>query len=130
MITIARYSFPYKAHIAKAKLESEGIVAFIADEHTINAQWIYSDALGGVRLQVPAKDTELALKVLEIDCSKQLEAEIPIDLRRCPACGSTSLEHFTKGKRMAFLIFAFLHFPLWPFRRKLKCRNCRSILDD
>ena len=129
MITIARYSFPYEAHIAKAKLESEGIVAFVADEHTINANWIYSDALGGVRLQVPAQNVERAVEMLEFDCSEQLDAEIPVDARRCFECGSSRLDHFTKGKRIAFMIFAVLHFPLWPFKRKLKCADCGAESD-
>tara|TARA_R100001143_G_scaffold755_1_gene2242 strand:- start:4968 stop:5165 length:198 start_codon:yes stop_codon:yes gene_type:complete len=46
--TVATFSFPHEAHIARAKLESEGIPALVADEHTINMQWLYSNALGGV----------------------------------------------------------------------------------
>ena len=48
-VVISKYSFPLDAHIAKASLESEGIPAYIADEHTINMQWLYFDALGNVR---------------------------------------------------------------------------------
>lgn len=33
LITIATYSFPYEADIAKPRLDSEGIPAFIADEY-------------------------------------------------------------------------------------------------
>ena len=44
--TIATYSFPYEAQIARARLDSEGIPAFVADEQTINMQWLYSNALG------------------------------------------------------------------------------------
>lgn len=53
MMTITTFSLPIEAQIAWAKLDSEGIPAFVADEHTINAHWLYSNALGGVRLQVP-----------------------------------------------------------------------------
>ncbi len=35
-MVIAQYSFPYEAHIAKARLESVGIPAYIENEHTIN----------------------------------------------------------------------------------------------
>ena len=48
MITVARFSFPHEAYIAKASLEAAGIDSFIADEHTINMQWLYSNAMGGV----------------------------------------------------------------------------------
>ena len=43
MVTIATFSFPYEAQIARAKLDSEGIPATVADEHTINMQWLYSN---------------------------------------------------------------------------------------
>ncbi|GAM75767.1 hypothetical protein JCM19241_3679 [Vibrio ishigakensis] len=38
LVVVARFSFPYEAHIAKGLLESEEIPAFVADEHTINMQ--------------------------------------------------------------------------------------------
>lgn len=65
LVTICRYSFPYEAHVARALLESEGIPVFLADEHTINMQWLYSDALGGVRLQVPEAFVERAVTLLQ-----------------------------------------------------------------
>jgi hypothetical protein len=73
--TIARYSFPYEAQIARAKLDSEGIPAYIADEHTINMQWFYSDALGGVKLQVPETYAQQALELLSEDLSGDVEQE-------------------------------------------------------
>lgn len=64
LVTIASYSMPYEAHIAKSRLDSEGIPAFMADEHTINMQWLYSNALGGVKLQVPEPYAEAAIEIL------------------------------------------------------------------
>ncbi len=75
MITIARYSLAIEAHIARAKLESEGIPAFVADEHTITADWLYSNAMGGVRLQVPDAFVEQARTILATDFSEDLIAE-------------------------------------------------------
>ena len=62
LIEIASFSHPYEAHIAKASLETADIPVFITDEHTINMQWLYSDALGGIRLLVP-KGYEIEAKV-------------------------------------------------------------------
>ena len=75
MITIARYSLAIEAHIARAKLESEGIPAFVADEHTITADWLYSNAMGGVRLQVPESCVEQARTLLATDFSEDLITE-------------------------------------------------------
>ncbi|MDZ4299014.1 MAG: DUF2007 domain-containing protein [Moraxellaceae bacterium] len=67
MITVARFSLAIEAHIARAKLESEGIPAFVADEHTVTAQWLYSNAIGGVRLQVPDSYVESSGKLMSGD---------------------------------------------------------------
>ncbi|GAL10927.1 hypothetical protein JCM19233_1912 [Vibrio astriarenae] len=74
MIVVARFSFPHEAHIAKANLESAGIESFIADEHTVNTQWLYSNAIGGVRLMVSEEDLEEATEILTSDFSESLES--------------------------------------------------------
>ena len=130
MVTIASFSLPIDAQIPRAKLESEGIPAFIADEHTINMQWLYSDAMGGVRLQVPESCATRARELLEqIDVEEVIDQN-NIEVPHCPRCNSTQLEAVTEGKRMAFLAFLLINFPLWPFRRKLRCRSCGEIVID
>jgi hypothetical protein len=124
LITIASFSFPYEAHIARANLEAEGIPAFIADEHTINMQWLYSNALGGIRLQVPSEYAERAQDILAQDFSELLEAEFGKDEIVCPNCGSTDVEPYTKGKRPAFVVFLLLGFPLFFYEHGLKCNTC------
>lgn len=58
------YSFPYEAQIAKTQLEAAEIPARIENEHTINMDWLYSNALGGVRLLVPESYAEEAKALL------------------------------------------------------------------
>jgi hypothetical protein len=65
LITIARYSTPHEAQLAKSVLDAAGILAFVADEHTITMNWLYSNALGGVKLQVPASLASEAEAVLD-----------------------------------------------------------------
>ncbi|SMN11222.1 hypothetical protein SPBRAN_1462 [uncultured Candidatus Thioglobus sp.] len=72
LVTIASFSFAHEAHIARAKLESEGIPAVLADEFTINMQWLYSNALGGVKVQVPPSCVERAIEILSRDDSDLL----------------------------------------------------------
>lgn len=127
LTTIARYSFPHEAQLARCSLEAAGIPAFIADEHTINMQWLYSDAMGGVRLQVPPEHAGQALALLATDFSDSLpEHGLPAEQAGhcCPHCGSDELDLDIRGKRWAFLVFLALHFPLWPFRRQWLCRQC------
>ena len=127
LVTVSRYSFPYEAHLARALLESEGIPAFVADEHTINMQWLYSDAMGGVRLQVPEDWAQQAWDVLAEDREQVLEEQQESDKDLCSYCGSADTEYHQIGRRWAFLVFLGIHFPLFPVRHGLRCRTCGKV---
>lgn len=127
LTTIATYSFPYEAQIARAMLDSECIPAFIADEQTINMQWLYSNAMGGVRLQVPEIFVQQAIELLAEDFSEVVELEQGNDVTSCSACGGTNMEPYQKGKRWAFLIFIGLNFPLFPVKNTLRCQECGYV---
>lgn len=75
-VTLRRYTLPMEAHLDRGRLESEGIQAIIADEHTIQMQWLYSNALGGVRLQVDEADAERAERVLSEDRSDVVDESL------------------------------------------------------
>ena len=124
LITIARFTYPYEAQIAWSKLDAAGIASYIADEHTINMQWLYSDALGGVRLQVKSGDEEEALKLLAEDLEGELIQQEGFEGEGCPTCGSTNTEYFQFGRRWAFLVFLGLDFPLFPVKDGLNCCDC------
>ncbi|GAA0694545.1 DUF2007 domain-containing protein [Marinobacterium maritimum] len=129
LVTIARYTYPYEAQIARALLDSEGIEAFVADEQTINMQWLYSDALGGVRLQVAAEDAELALRILQEDRETPLLEQEGEERTPCPVCGSCNTEYHQIGRRWAFLVFLAIDFPLFRVRDGVRCRACGAITE-
>ena len=91
MIVVARFSFPHEAHIAKANLESAGIQSFIADEHTVNTQWLYSNAIGGVRLMVSEEDFEEATEILSSDFSESLETHSAVAGEKQDLCKAEQL---------------------------------------
>ncbi len=64
-ITIATFNQPIEAHVLKGKLESEGIPCFLVDELTVQTYHLYSNAIGGVKLQVDVENAEKALKILK-----------------------------------------------------------------
>lgn len=131
LTTIATYSFPHEAHIARASLEAAGVEAFIADEHTINMDWTYSNALGGVRVRVAEKDAQKAQDILAQDFSHLIEEEFGEDAElSCSMCGSTNMTPHTKGKRPAFLVFLLLGFPLFFHRHGMKCDHCGHFEPD
>ena len=127
LTTVASYSLPYEAQIAWARLDSEGIPAYIADEQTINMQWLYSNALGGVRVQVPGAYAERAVEILSEDLSDTLAEQESLDSAYCSKCGSSETEPHQLGRRIAFLVFLGLDFPFFPVKNTTKCKVCGHI---
>ncbi|MEI8595831.1 putative signal transducing protein [Photobacterium sp. Hal280] len=131
MIVIARFSFPHEAHIAKASLEAAGIVSHLADEHTVNVQWLYSNAMGGVRLMVAKQDAEQARSILSCDFSQAVEDSHLFSGKAdvCPHCASHDLMPYTQGKRPAFVVFLLLGFPLFFYRHGYRCKACGEFTE-
>lgn len=128
MIVIARFSFPHEAHIARASLEAAEIRSEIRDEHTVNMQWLYSNAVGGVRLLVEDSNVEAAMEILQADFSAALQdayEDEPKDI--CPECGSDQLSPHTKGKKPAFVAFLLLGFPLFFYKHGYICDKCGAF---
>lgn len=77
LIIIAQFSKGFDAHLAKSKLESEGIEGFLADEHIVQMNWLYSNLVGGVKLQVRESDLVKAKEALGIACVSEPKASVP-----------------------------------------------------
>lgn len=128
LITIASYSFPIEANIAKASLEAAGIPVVIGDEYTINMDWLYSNALGGVRIKVPGPYADMAREILSQDYSHLLVEQFGEDIEaRCSRCGSKNVTQQTKGKKPAFMVFLLLGFPIFFYQHGMRCRDCGNF---
>ena len=66
LITVQRLNTSIDAHLLQNYLESEGIDSFIQDEHTVDINPLFSNAIGGVRLQVREEDVEKANKAFTL----------------------------------------------------------------
>ena len=64
LVTIGSYSTAYEASLVRAELEAFDIDATLADENAIGVNWLWSNALGGVKVQVPESEVEAALGIL------------------------------------------------------------------
>jgi hypothetical protein len=122
LVTVARYSMPYEANLAKSILDSAGIPAFVADEFTIGMNWLYSNALGGVKLQVPESLAFDAQELLVAEIESQATEELTAVLA-CPQCGSKNTDDFL-DKRGSFLTWVLLGLPLLLPSKKKVCRDC------
>lgn len=74
-VTVAAFDTSPEAHIAMGRLEAEGIDCYLTDEHLVQTDWLYSIAVGGIKLQVPAPHAERARQILARDDSGEIENE-------------------------------------------------------
>jgi len=66
LVTIARFTNQPELDIARGFLESEGIPSWAPEEHMVaSTGGLYGIAVGGMRLQVRARDAERASKLIE-----------------------------------------------------------------
>ncbi len=120
-VTVGWYLDPLEAEIARGKLNSEGIPAFLHSQNHALMEWTMILALGGIRLQVPPSAVEDARRVLARDDTLQEDA-VPV----CPDCGSEQVTPLRGSRSLALLIVHAFQVPL-PFngsgRRCVDCGN-------
>ena len=69
LIIIGQYRDLPDALLAKGLLESSGIECFLADDNLVAINWLLSNAIGNVKLQVKEEDAEAALEILNTPAS-------------------------------------------------------------
>ncbi len=75
-VTIYTFSYPHEAAIIQGRLEADGIETFLKDELTVQTHNFYSNAIGGIKLQVWEEDVEVALAILA-EAGYVLEQDAP-----------------------------------------------------
>lgn len=122
IVTIARFSHPEEAYLASAKLESEGICSFMADKHTITADWLVSNAIGGVRLQVRESEAAEAKRILSLP-QVDIQTTASTD-ETCPKCSSADIKYERFSLRPIFISWLLTGFMLPFLKRKWRCNTC------
>ncbi|RCH56187.1 hypothetical protein DJ568_05460 [Mucilaginibacter hurinus] len=75
IVTLASYYDPMLAEIIRGRLEANSIPCFIADGNTINANPLYNQAIGGIKIKVFEHDLERCREILAEDNSAGLPPE-------------------------------------------------------
>lgn len=129
MKTIATFSKPEEAHLLRMRLEDRGVPAYVIDENLIQADWFYSNAIGGVRVQVADQHLEEAMNIVaEPGDPALLEEELVPVL--CPYCGSRDTRFDDRLRRLAFLAIFILRFPVMTGRHRYRCNSCSRVWND
>jgi len=135
MVTIAKFVTLGEAKLAQGKLASEGISAFVCDEHMHAINWHMGGAFGGLRLQVPERQVIRALEILEGFDPDTVE-EVPVEVEDdeemeavpcCPECESLEIREVTApNPRQISLWSAAIPFPEPPTQttHRWKCLVC------
>jgi hypothetical protein len=118
--TIATFTKPEDAHLLRMRLEASGVQAFIQDENMIRMDLLYSNAIGGVRVQIADEDVATVKEFLAEDSGIAAAADAP----RCPKCGCTAIDSERFSKRFAYLSLLLFAFPLVLIRHRLRCASC------
>jgi hypothetical protein len=64
LVTIVTFDQAAQAELAKNELEEEGVRAIVTDATIVTMDWLLSNAVGGVKVQVWEEDAEKAVAVL------------------------------------------------------------------
>ena len=109
LVTVGSYRDLPHADLARAALESAGISAWIQDDNLVRMDWFYSNAIGGIRLQVDATDAEAASAILNQPTPSGIEFESGTEFiqPKCPRCGSLDIT-FSDTSRGASLVTLYL----------------------
>ncbi len=125
-ITIASFRDDTIAHIYLALLGHNDIQAVIQDGNTVNANWFYTIAVAGVKLQVRRKDIFTAIEILNSQPNLDDDTIDIIDTEKwlCPQCKSSDIEYEKLSRKLAFLTILLLRFPLPFINRIYHCWEC------
>lgn len=127
-VTVQRYRDLSEAMFAKGLLEAEGIDCFLSDENMARMNWFYSNALGGIRLQVHASEAERASEILSepIPEEIEMEGEEAYVQPRCPGCGSLDVSFESINKPVAYTTM-YVGIPLPVRASRWKCADCGKV---
>ena len=127
LVTLAHFRDIPEALLAKGKVESAGIRCVLADGNLVRMDWLLSNAIGGIRLQVHQQDAECARAVLEEpippDFSEEEVGETYVQ-PRCPRCFSLDIGFETINRFWTFGLWLLLQCPIRVRKQNWKCYTC------
>lgn len=107
-----------EADLLACTLQGHGFDVRVLDSATVQNSWLFSNAVGGIRVQVPDEQAADARELVK-DLALRVDPET-----LCPKCSSADI-HFQKiSPRWFFLSILLLGFPLLFIGNNLHCRSC------
>ncbi len=136
--TLITFTHPHEAYLVKGLLESGGIETIVRDELTAQVYSLYSNAIGGVKLDVQQNDFNNAnalliekgyITVTNEDYKQGIETVIlneTTDTSLCPFCQSDNVSR-KKEASIFVVVLYFLLGAIFPiFKRHFICYDCHK----
>ena len=125
LVTIRSFRDLPEAVLAKGMLDSAGIECFLADDNIVRMDWFYSNAIGGIKLQVSPENAESAVQILEQPIPEHFGVEGIGDYQQphCPKCSSLDIT-FNNLKESVAYPSAALGLPMPIHEKAWKCMSC------
>jgi hypothetical protein len=130
LVTIARFTDPPSAHVARALLEAHGIDAYLGNEHYVGMDWLHSQAVGGVELKVVSEQATRAQEILDspepppaFTSRYSLDDSQPSAFEVCPACSAQDVESDRLDHRIRAASLGF-GIPVSIGAYRFRCRAC------
>lgn len=130
-VMIRRFRDLPEASVAKSILDSSGIESFLADENTVRMDWLWSNAISGVKLWVRAEDAEAATKMLDQETPEKFELEGGGEYVQplCPRCKSMDVTLGGLDKPASYTSL-LVGLPLPLTHRGWKCHSCGNEWEE
>jgi hypothetical protein len=144
-ITVLTATYAYEIAIIRGRLESEGITCFVKDELTVQVNPFYSNAIGGVKLQVKESDLNQAFEILKetgyiqdtetqaSNTSSRLNESSEEQTKRndeakilCPVCGSEEVTPIKKAGWLFLVTSLLFAYPAPFFQKRYYCFDCKQ----
>ena len=126
LATIGRYFWLHEALVASSLLEGAGIRSYLQDANLVRLNWMYANAIQGIRLQVPVGRANEARAMLHADAVTFEDMPSP---DACTHCGAEMYQLVHPGRRATFLTWLLMGIPLWYQRPVWQCNHC-GVRDD
>jgi len=126
LVIVARFRDTPDALLAQSALESAGLECFLIDETTIRMDWLWSNALGRIKVSVRREDAEAAAQILgrRIPETFGVEGVGEFEQPHCPKCQSLDISYEDLDKRIAYAGMLLVGFPVPIKRCKWTCQTC------
>ena len=127
LITLQHFRDMPEALLAKGKLESAGIESVLADGNLVRMDWLLSNAIGGIRLQVDKQDLEPARVILDEPIPPEFstnEMGENFVQPRCPRCCSLDIGFEKINRFWTYGLWLLLSFPIPIRKANWKCYTC------